>query len=125
MKLALKVQGPNGSISFNLESLDKQFVPEEVAQMFNFAQKIVDGTFYAVPKEHTIQFKIRDISNKINIIKIVRGITLCGLKEAKDMVEGVYNMPWLSDEQLRQMREELLRIGVTPDLWTVVSRVKE
>lgn len=123
MKINFDVTGRLGTVSFSLES--ENLVAEEVAYMFKFAQNAVEGILNAVPKEHSVKFHIKDITNKIGVIKAIRSVTNYGLKEAKDISEGLVTMPWLSDDQLRQMREELLRIGITPEQWQVVSRLKE
>lgn len=50
------------------------------------------------------------VDKKVECIKIVRSITKQGLKEAKDFVEGTYDMT-MTREQYRQMKDELGRYG--------------
>jgi large subunit ribosomal protein L7/L12 len=57
-------------------------------------------------------------SNKINVIKVVRAATSLGLKEAKDLVEGV---PSIVKEQLpkddaESLKKELEEAGATVNL---------
>jgi large subunit ribosomal protein L7/L12 len=57
-------------------------------------------------------------SNKINVIKVVRAATSLGLKEAKDLVEGV---PSIVKEQLpkddaEKLKKELEEAGATVTL---------
>ncbi len=57
-------------------------------------------------------------ANKINVIKVVRGATGLGLKEAKDMVEGVPSVvkEAASKEDAEKLKKELEEAGATVEL---------
>ena len=57
-------------------------------------------------------------ANKINVIKVVRTITGLGLKEAKDMVEGVPSTvkEGASKEDAAKIKKELEDAGATVEL---------
>ncbi len=57
-------------------------------------------------------------ANKINVIKVVRGSTGLGLKEAKDMVEGVPSVvkEGASKEDAEKLKKELEDAGATVEL---------
>ncbi len=57
-------------------------------------------------------------ANKINVIKVVRTITGLGLKEAKDMVEGVPSTvkEGASKEDAEKIKKDLEEAGATVEL---------
>ncbi|MFM2318240.1 MAG: ribosomal protein [Pseudomonadota bacterium] len=57
-------------------------------------------------------------ANKINVIKAIRGITGLGLKEAKDMVEGVPSTvkEGVSKEEAAKVKKELEDAGAEVEL---------
>ncbi|QQZ28478.1 50S ribosomal protein L7/L12 [Thiothrix subterranea] len=57
-------------------------------------------------------------ANKINVIKVVRGATGLGLKEAKDMVEGVPSVvkEAASKDDAAKLKAELEAAGATVEL---------
>ena len=57
-------------------------------------------------------------ANKINVIKVVRGATGLGLKEAKDMVEGVPSVvkEAASKDEAEKLKKELEDAGATVEL---------
>jgi large subunit ribosomal protein L7/L12 len=57
-------------------------------------------------------------ANKINVIKAIRGITGLGLKEAKDMVEGVPSVvkEGVSKDDAAKMKKELEEAGAEVEL---------
>lgn len=57
-------------------------------------------------------------ANKINVIKVVRGATGLGLKEAKDMVEGVPSVvkEAASKDDAAKLKKELEDAGATVEL---------
>ena len=57
-------------------------------------------------------------ANKINVIKVVRGATGLGLKEAKDMVEGVPSVvkEAASKNDAAKLKKELEDAGATVEL---------
>lgn len=56
--------------------------------------------------------------NKINVIKVVRGATGLGLKEAKDLVEGVPKplKTGVSDEDAKKLKAEVEQAGGTCEI---------
>jgi len=57
-------------------------------------------------------------ANKINVIKAIRGITALGLKEAKDMVEGVPSTvkEAVSKDEAAKVKKDLENAGATVEL---------
>ena len=57
-------------------------------------------------------------ANKINVIKAIRGITGLGLKEAKDMVEGVPSTvkEAVSKDEAAKVKKELEEAGAEVEL---------
>jgi large subunit ribosomal protein L7/L12 len=57
-------------------------------------------------------------SNKVAVIKVVRGITGLGLKEAKDMVEGAPSAvkEGISKDEAEQIKKQLEEAGATVEL---------
>ena len=55
---------------------------------------------------------------KINVIKVVRGATGLGLKEAKDLVEGVPKplKTGVSDEEAKKLKAEIEQAGGTCEI---------
>ena len=64
------------------------------------------STYYVLKFNHKM-------SNPINAIREVRSALGCGLKEAKDMVEGKTPCPPLSIHNATMIKEALHRAGVT------------
>ncbi|SIT70734.1 LSU ribosomal protein L12P [Ectothiorhodosinus mongolicus] len=57
-------------------------------------------------------------ANKVGVIKVVRGVTGLGLKEAKDMVEGAPATikEAVSKDEAEKMKKELEEAGATVEL---------
>ena len=57
-------------------------------------------------------------ANKINVIKVIRAVTGLGLKEAKDMVEGVPSTvkEGVSKDEAEKVKKELEEAGATVEL---------
>jgi large subunit ribosomal protein L7/L12 len=57
-------------------------------------------------------------ANKVNVIKVVRGITGLGLKEAKDLVEGAPSTvkEAVSKEEAATLKKELEEAGATVEV---------
>jgi large subunit ribosomal protein L7/L12 len=75
----------------------------------------------AAPVEEQTEFNVIMTSfgaNKINVIKVVRAITGLGLKEAKDMVEGVPSTvkEAASKDESAKIKKELEDAGATVEL---------
>lgn len=56
--------------------------------------------------------------NKVNVIKVIRGVTGLGLKEAKDMVEGVPATvkEGISKAEAEDVKKQLVEAGATVDI---------
>lgn len=56
--------------------------------------------------------------NKVNVIKVVRAITGLGLKEAKDLVEGVPSTvkEAVSKQEAEDIKKQLVEAGATVDV---------
>jgi large subunit ribosomal protein L7/L12 len=56
--------------------------------------------------------------NKVNVIKVIRGVTGLGLKEAKDMVEGVPATvkEGVSKAEAEDVKKQLVEAGATVDI---------
>ena len=72
----------------------------------------------AAPVEEKTEFTVvltAAGANKINVIKAVREVTSLGLKEAKDLVEGVPSKvkEGLSKEDAEKLKKELVDAGAT------------
>ena len=75
----------------------------------------------AAPVEEQTEFNVVMTShgaNKINVIKVVRTITGLGLKEAKDMVEGVPSTvkEGASKDEAAKIKKDLEDAGATVEL---------
>ena len=70
----------------------------------------------AAPVEEQTEFNVVLASfgdNKVNVIKVVRGITGLGLKEAKDLVEGAPSVvkEAVSKDEAEKIKKELEEAG--------------
>lgn len=78
----------------------------------------VDGA--AAPEEKTSFSVVMKSfgSNKINVIKVIREITSLGLKEAKDMVEGVPSTvkEGVSKDDAASIKKKLEEAGATVEI---------
>ncbi|MFM2005710.1 MAG: hypothetical protein RLZZ09_1365, partial [Pseudomonadota bacterium] len=56
--------------------------------------------------------------NKVNVIKVIRAVTGLGLKEAKDMVEGVPATvkEGVSKAEAEDVKKQLVEAGATVDI---------
>lgn len=75
----------------------------------------------AAPVEEQTEFNVVMTSfgeNKVNVIKVIRAITGLGLKEAKDMVEGVPAMvkEAVSKKDAEDIKKQLEEAGAKVDI---------
>lgn len=75
----------------------------------------------AAPVEEQTEFNVVMTSfgeNKVNVIKVIRAITGLGLKEAKDMVEGVPAMvkEAISKKDAEDIKKQLEEAGAKVDI---------
>ncbi|PLX30340.1 MAG: 50S ribosomal protein L7/L12 [Ignavibacteria bacterium] len=101
-------------------ALEDKFGVTAAAPMM-MAGGMMPGAAPAAEAEEKTEFDVELTtfgSNKINVIKVVRAATSLGLKEAKDLVEGV---PSIVKEQLpkddaEKLQKELEEAGATVTL---------
>jgi len=75
----------------------------------------------AAPVEEKTEFDVIMSSfgeNKVNVIKVVRAVTGLGLKEAKDLVEGVPATvkEGVSKADAEEVKKQLVEAGATVDI---------
>ncbi len=75
----------------------------------------------AAPVEEKTEFNVVLAAfgeNKVNVIKVIRGITGLGLKEAKDMVEGAPAVvkEGVSKDEAAKMKKELEEAGAKVEI---------
>jgi len=75
----------------------------------------------AAPAEEQTEFNVVMTSfgaNKVNVIKVVRALTGLGLKEAKDLVEGVPSTvkEGVSKDEAATIRKQLEEAGATVEI---------
>ena len=75
----------------------------------------------AAPVEEKTEFDVVMTSfgdNKVNVIKVIRAVTGLGLKEAKDMVEGVPATvkEGVSKAEAEDVQKQLVEAGATVDV---------
>jgi large subunit ribosomal protein L7/L12 len=75
----------------------------------------------AAPVEEKTEFDVVMTSfgeNKVNVIKVVRALTGLGLKEAKDLVEGVPASvkEGVSKAEAEDVKKQLVEAGATVDI---------
>jgi len=75
----------------------------------------------AAPVEEKTEFDVVMSSfgeNKVNVIKVVRAVTGLGLKEAKDLVEGVPATvkEGVSKADAEEVKKQLVEAGATVDI---------
>lgn len=75
----------------------------------------------AAPAEEQTEFDVIMTGfgdNKVNVIKVIRGVTGLGLKEAKDMVEGVPATvkEGVSKAEAEDVKKQLVEAGATVDI---------
>lgn len=75
----------------------------------------------AAPAEEKTEFNVvmtKFGDNKVNVIKVVRAITGLGLKEAKDLVEGVPSVvkEGVSKDEAANIKKQLEEAGATVEV---------
>jgi large subunit ribosomal protein L7/L12 len=86
--------------------------------MMMMAPGAMGGGAAAAPAEEKTEFDVvleNFGANKINVIKVVRAATGLGLKEAKDLVEGVPSKvkEGISKDDANKLKKELEEAGAT------------
>jgi large subunit ribosomal protein L7/L12 len=79
------------------------------------------GAGAAAPAEEKTEFDVVMTGfgdNKVNVIKVIRAVTGLGLKEAKDMVEGVPATvkEGVSKADAEDVKKQLVEAGATVDI---------
>ncbi len=131
MKFDLELEDTNGTISL---SLNREFAEGEIENIVKFMKGLLkskpmvtrqEALDWAVRGEPTssvlawgddvtcyYELSFQNPPNKILAIKVVREVLGCGLKEAKDMVEGTMRIPPLSIFNAKMMKSNLERAGI-------------
>lgn len=91
------------------------------AQAIAMAAPIAGAAAGAVAAEEKTEFNVIMTAfgdNKINVIKVIREITGLGLKEAKDMVEGVPSTvkEGVNKADAETIKKKLVEAGATVDI---------
>ncbi len=93
---------------------------------FTVTLLIILATSYLFPPQHLVEEKTKfnvmlasyPADKKVGVIKVIRAITGLGLKEAKDLVEGVPSMvkEAVSKDEAAKIKKELEESGATVDV---------
>lgn len=100
-----------------IEAMEEKFGVSAAAAAVAVAAPVAGG---AAAEEQT-EFNVIMTSfgaNKVNVIKVIRGITGLGLKEAKDLVEGAPSTvkEGVSKDEAEKIKKELVEAGAEVDI---------
>jgi large subunit ribosomal protein L7/L12 len=104
-----------------ISAMEEKFGVSAAAAVAAPAMGAAGGGEAAAPVEEKTEFDCVMTSfgeKKVNVIKVVRGITGLGLKEAKDMVEGVPSpiKEGTSKEEAEDIKKQLEEAGATVEI---------
>lgn len=104
-----------------IAAMEEKFGVTAAAAVAVAAGPAAGGETAAAAAEEQTEFNVVMTShgaNKINVIKVIRAITGLGLKEAKDMTEGVPSTvkEGVSKEEAAKIKKELEEAGATVEL---------
>ena len=104
-----------------IEAMEEKFGVSAAAAAAPAAAPAAGGGAEAAPAEEQTEFDVVMSSfgdNKVGVIKVVRGITGLGLKEAKEMVENVPATlkEGVEKEEAEKMKSELEEAGASVEL---------
>ncbi len=104
-----------------IETLEQELGVEASAPVMMGAMPAGAGGAAAEPEEEKTEFDVilKDMgAKKINVIKVVRGATGLGLKEAKELVEGAPKTvkEALPKEEAEALKKELEEAGATVEI---------
>jgi len=103
------------------KALEDKFGVTASAPMMMAPGMMAGGAAPAAEAEEKTEFNVELTSfgsNKINVIKVVRAATNLGLKEAKDLVEGVPSIvkELVSKDEAEKLKKELEDAGASVTL---------
>ena len=104
-----------------VKDLEEEFGVTAAAPVVAVAAPAAGGSAEAVPAEEKTEFNVVLTAfgeKKIQVIKVVRSLTGLGLKEAKDMVDGVPNTikEGVTKDEAEKMKSVIEEVGGTVEL---------
>ena len=104
-----------------VKELEEEFGVSAAAPMAVMPGAMMPGAGDAAPAEEKTEFDVilKDFGDKkIQVIKVVRALTDLGLKEAKELVEGVPNAvkQGVSKEEAEKAKADLEEVGATAEV---------
>jgi len=104
-----------------IKELEEKFGVTAAAPMAAVGMMPAGGTAEAAPAEEKTEFDVILTSfgaQKIQVIKVVRTITGLGLKEAKDLVEGVPKpvKEAVPKEEAEDIKKKLVEVGAEVEI---------
>lgn len=96
-----------------VKAMEEEFGVSASAPMA-FAPMQMAGAVETAPEKTSFDVELTSSGdNKIGVIKVVKSLTGLGLKEAKDMVDGVPSMikPGVAKDEAEKMKKELEEAG--------------
>jgi len=104
-----------------VKELEEEFGVSAAAPMAFAGGMAAPGGAEAAPAEEKTEFDVvlKDFGDKkIQVIKVVRSLTDLGLKEAKELVEGVPKpvKQGVSKEEAEKAKKELEEVGATVEI---------
>jgi large subunit ribosomal protein L7/L12 len=104
-----------------VKELEEEFGVSAAAPMAVMPGAVAPGGGDAAPAEEKTEFDVilKDFGDKkIQVIKVVRALTDLGLKEAKELVEGVPNpvKQGVSKEEAEKAKADLEEVGATAEI---------
>lgn len=104
-----------------ISAMEEKFGVSAAAAVAAPAMGAAAGSEAAAPVEEKTEFDVVMTAfgeKKVNVIKVVRGITGLGLKEAKDMVEGVPSpiKEGATKEEAEDIKKQLEEAGATVEV---------
>ncbi len=104
-----------------VKELEEEFGVSAAAPMAVMPGAVAPAGGDAAPAEEKTEFDVilKDFGDKkIQVIKVVRALTDLGLKEAKELVEGVPNpvKQGVSKEEAEKAKADLEEVGATAEI---------
>ena len=104
-----------------VKELEEEFGVSAAAPMAVMPGGVAPAGGDAAPAEEKTEFDVilKDFGDKkIQVIKVVRALTDLGLKEAKELVEGVPNpvKQGVSQEEAEKAKADLEEVGATAEI---------
>lgn len=118
MKFDLELESEVGAVSI---TLNRDFEDGEIEEIVSLMKSLLHPKKELSTKEFSSHlenkyFELKFLpllKNRIDAVRVLRSVFGCGLKEAKDMVEGVSRVPPLSSFNAKIVEESLERAGIS------------